>query len=188
MIIFERLIRSLPGRYNIRKMRFDLEPHIGAGDLKLGMTREETRAILGKPAYSSEKSVMDYGDFSIPIPAKDGYFKNELQITFDDNGKVDFIEFSGKDSEFVEVYLKDIEVFKTPAQQLLQKISDTTRSEFDKEHDEIPYSYVFPSIDLAVWRQVIPGQDEQTGEILEPDEGKYFWTIGIGIKGYYKKE
>ncbi|MCG8387588.1 MAG: hypothetical protein MJA30_18705, partial [Cytophagales bacterium] len=100
----------------------------------------------------------------------------------------DFIEFSGKDSEFVEVYLKDIEVFKTPAQQLLQKISDTTRSEFDKENDEIPYSYVFPSIDLAVWRQVIPGQDEQTGEILEPDEGKYFWTIGIGIKGYYKKE
>ena len=111
-MIFERLMRSLPGRYTIRKMRFDLEPHIGAGDLKLGMTREETRAILGKSAYSSEKSVMDYGDFSIPIPAKDGYFKNELQITFDDNGKVDFIEFSGKDSEFVEVYLKDIEVFK----------------------------------------------------------------------------
>lgn len=66
-------------------MRFDLEPHIRARDLKFGMTREETQTILGNPEYSSEKSVIDYGDFSMPIPAKDGYFKNELQITFDDN-------------------------------------------------------------------------------------------------------
>jgi hypothetical protein len=53
-------------------MRFDLEPHIGAGKIKLGMTRDETRTILGEPEYSSEKSVIDYGDFSMPVPAKDG--------------------------------------------------------------------------------------------------------------------
>lgn len=169
-------------------MRFDLEPHIGAGEIKLGMTREETRTILGKPEYSSDKSMMKYGDFSMPVPAKDGYFKNELQITFDDNNKVDFIEFSGKDSEFTDVYLKDIEIFKTPAQQLIRDISNSTNSDFEEEEEEIPYSYVFPAIDLAVWRQVIPKQDEQIEEIPESDEGKYFWTIGIGIKGYYKKE
>ncbi len=169
-------------------MRFDLEPHIGAGKIKLGMTRDETRKILGKPEYSAEKSVMNYGDFSMPVPAKDGYFKNELQITFDDNYKADFIEFSGKDSEFTEVYLKDIEIFKTPALQLIKDISVSTNSDFDNEEEEIPYSYVFPSIDLAVWRQLIPEMDEQTEEIPESDEGKYFWTIGIGIKGYYENE
>lgn len=169
-------------------MRFDLKPHTGAGNINLGMTKDEIRSILGQPEYSSKKSVMGYGDFPIPIPAKDGYFKNELQITFDDNNRADFIEFSGKNSEFVKVYLNEVDIFKTPAQLLIQKISDSTNSEFDKEDDEIPYSYVFPSIDLAVWRQVIPEQDEQTEEIPESDEGKYFWTIGIGIKGYYKKE
>jgi hypothetical protein len=30
--------------------------------------------------------------------------------------------------------------------------------------------------------------DELTEKISESDEGKYFWTIGIGIKGYYKNE
>ncbi|BAX79342.1 hypothetical protein [Labilibaculum antarcticum] len=169
-------------------MRFELEPHIGAGKIKLGMTRDETRKILGKPEYSSEKSVMNYGDFSMPVPTKDGYFKNELQITFDDNNKADFIEFSGKDSEFTEVYLSEIEIFKTPAPQLIKEISVSTNSDFDNEEEEIPYSYVFPSIDLAVWRQVIPEMDEQTEEIPESDEGKYFWTIGIGIKGYYENE
>ena len=169
-------------------MRFDLEPHIGASDLKLGMTREETRALFGKPEYSSEKSVLDYGEFSIPMPAKDGYFKNELQITFDEDNKADLIEFSGKDSEFVSVFIRNIEVFRTPAKVLIQNIADLTNSQFDPGSDEIPYSYVFPSIDLAVWRQIIPEQDEQMEEIPETDEGKYFWTIGIGIKGYYENE
>lgn len=169
-------------------MRFELKPHIGAGDLKLGMTREEIQRILGKPEYSSEKSVMDYGDFSLPVPAKYVYYQNELQITFDDEDRADFIEFSGKDAEYVDVYFNDIEVFKTPAPKLIEKISNSSNSVFDKDEEEIPYTYVFPSIDLAVWRQVIPEQDEESEQIPESDEGKYFWTIGIGKKGYYKKE
>lgn len=166
-------------------MIFELKPHIGAGELKLGMQREEIHGILGNPEYSTEKSLMEYEGFAIPVSAKDGYFKNELQITYDDGGRVNFIEFSGKDSEFVKVYLKDIDVFNTPAQQLIREISNLTNSAFDKD-DEIPFFYVFPSIDLAVWRGVIPVGDEHTEEIPDSDEGKYFWTIGIGIKGYYK--
>lgn len=168
-------------------MRFDLKPHIGAGSLKLGMTKEEIRSLLGQPEYSSEKSSIEYGDISIPTPAKDGYFENELQITFDNDGKADYIEFYGKDAEHTEVYLNNIDIFRVPAQKLLKEIVTSTRCEFDNEDDEIPYSYVFRSIDLSVWRQLIPEQDEET-EVPETDEGKYFWTVGIGIKGYYKKE
>jgi hypothetical protein len=84
--------------------------------------------------------------------------------------------------------LNGVEIFKTPAPILIEKISNSTNSEFNKAGKEIPYSYVFPSIDLAVWRQVIPEKDEQTEQISESDEGKYFWTIGIGVKGYYNNE
>ena len=169
-------------------MKFDLIPHLGAGRIKLGMTRQEIRSILGEPDYSSEKSISDYGEFSIPVPAKDGFFENELQISFDSDFKAEFIEFSGVGAEHTEVYLNGIDVFKTPAPKLIKEITKSTNSEFNRENDEIPYSYIFPSIDLAVWRQVIPELDEEKEEIPDYDEGKYFWTIGIGTKGYYKEE
>ena len=167
-------------------MRFDIIPHIGAGKIKFGMTRDEIQAVLGKPEFTSQKSIMEYGDLSMSLPTKDGYFKNELQITFDDNDKADFIEFSGKDSEFTKVFINEIEIFNTPAKQLIKEILNSTNSNFDTTNNEIPYSYIFSSIDLAVWRQVIPALNEEIEEIPDSDEGKYFWTIGIGIKGYYK--
>ena len=169
-------------------MKFDLKPHVGAGNINFGSTRKEVHLILGTPQYSSEKTVINYGELSIPVPAKDGYFDNEIQITFDENNAVDFIEFSGKNAKHIEVYLNGIEVFKTPAQKLIKQITDTTNAKFNKEEEEIPYSYVYPLIDLAVWRQVIPELDETKEIISDSDEGKYFWTIAIGKKGYYKKE
>jgi hypothetical protein len=166
-------------------MRFDLTPHTGASAIELGMTRKKIRSILGDPGSSSEKSVFEYGEVKIPVPAKDGYFENELQITFDDGGKADFIEFSGRAAKHTKVYLNGIDVFKIPAPQLLKKITESTNADFDKEEEEIPYSYVFKSIDLAVWRQIVPEIDEEKESVPDSHEGKYFWTIGIGIKGYY---
>lgn len=166
-------------------MRFDIIPHIGASNLKLGMTRDEVRTLLGIPGYSSEKITMEYDDFSLPLPAKDGYFENELQITFDDDNKIEFIEFSGKDAVHIKVFLNEVEVFKVPAPELVLHIISSTKSDYDKEDEEIPFSYIFPEIDLSVWRPVIPELDEEMGEIPEFDEGKYFSTIGIGIRGYY---
>lgn len=72
---FNKITEFVKGKIKHQKMRFDLEPHVGAGEIKLGMTKNEIRTILGKPEYSTEKSVIEYGDFSIPVPAKDGYFK-----------------------------------------------------------------------------------------------------------------
>jgi hypothetical protein len=168
-------------------MRFDLTPHTGAGDIKLGMSRNAIRNILGAPESTTEKSVLKFEDIAIPTPAKDGYFENELQITFDDNGVADFIEFYGRGAEHTTVYLNGLDIFHIPAPDLIKAISETTKAAFDKDEEEIPYTYVFPDIDLAVWRQVTPEQDENKHQIPESDDGKYFWTIGIGVKGYYKK-
>lgn len=167
------------------KVRFDLIPHIGAGDIKLGMTRNEIRSILGTPDYSSENSKLDYGDITIPVPAKDGYYGNELQIAFDANNRANFLEFTGRGAKHTQVYLNGIDVFKVPAPKLIQEIKASTNVNFDKEEKEIPYSYVFPEIDLALWRQVTPQSDEEIEDIPDSDDGKYFWTIAIGIKGYY---
>jgi hypothetical protein len=169
-------------------MRFELIPHIGVNDIKLGMSRKEIVRILGEPEYSTEKSKLEFEDIIIPIPAKDGYFKNELQITFDDGGRADFIEFSGRAAKHTTVFFQGLNVFRTPAPELIRAIAEITKTEFDKDEEEIPYSYVFRAIDLAVWRQVIPQEDENKNMISQSDDGKYFWTIGIGVKGYYEKK
>lgn len=168
-------------------VRFDLIPHVGAGEVRLGMTRNAIRALLGTPESSSDKSILEFGDLTIPVPAKDGYYNNELQISFDENNRAEFIEFSGRGAKYTKVYLNEVDVFHVPAPILIQEIMDFTNTLFDEGEKEIPYSYVFPDIDLAVWRQVIPQVDEATEEIPDSDDGKYFWTIGIGIKGYYSK-
>jgi hypothetical protein len=170
------------------KMKFELTPHAGAGPVKLGMSRKDIVNILGAPEYSTEKSTLVFQDLTIPIPSKDGYFNNELQITFDENGKADFIEFSGRGAKHTTVCFNGVNVFRTSAPDLLRIINEITKTEYDKDEQEIPYSYVFRDLDLAVWRQVIPDMDESQNIIPESDDGRYFWTIGIGIKGYYNND
>lgn len=168
-------------------MKFHLIPHIGAGNIKLGMGRIEIQSILGIPNFSTEKSTMNFGDIIIPVPAKDGFFNNELQVTYDEDKKVDFIEFSAKDSKTIQVLIEGINIFRTPASLLLQGVSKKIGSDYGKEGEEIPFSYTFPSLDLALWRPVVPELDENEVELPETEEGKYFWTVGIGVKGYFSK-
>lgn len=167
-------------------MRFDITPHQGAGKILLGMSREEIISILGPPEVASEKTILEYEDFSIPVPAKIGYFNNELQISFNDNEEAELIEISGRGTTISEVFLNHLDLFNTPAPDLVREICETFDTDFDHEAEEIPYSFIFPTLDLAVWRPVLPEKDELKNEIPEADEGKYFWTVAIGNKGYYQ--
>ena len=90
------------------------------------------------------------------------------------------IKFAGRNSKRIEVYLKDIDIFNTPTVRLLQEISESTSSDYEEE-EQAPEAYVFPSIDLSVDRGY---SIKQHNTIPESEEGKYFWTIGIGAKGY----
>ena len=166
-------------------MKFNLTPHIGTETIKLGMSRDEIRSILGEPNHTTEKSTFEYGDFSLPVPAKDGFFQNELQVTYDDNNHSDYFEFVGRNAQNIEVAVEGIDVFNLPARVLLTKITEVTGAQYDKMDSEIPFTFTYKDLDLAFWRQAIPEVDEESEEVPENDEGKYFWVVGIGIKGYY---
>ena len=158
------------------KRLFELIPHVGAGDIRFGMTKKEVISILGEPENYSKKSVFEYEGEQIESPEQLGYFENELQITIDGERGVDFIEFYGKEREKTDVFFKNIDVFSNTATELISKISELTKEKYDSEHTELPYTVIFRNIDLSLWRQMISG-----------DEGKYFWAIAIGKKGYYRK-
>jgi hypothetical protein len=167
-------------------MRFDLIPHVGTNGLTFGMTREAVRNLLGAPFSAQEKSVFNSHGFSIPTPARDGYFENELQVHYDDDHRTNFIELYGRGAKHVSVFLDGLDLFAIPAHALLLEIIKNRSVRFDENDAEIPYCYTFPDIDLAFWRQVSPEVNEETEAVPEGDDGKYFWTVAIGAKGYYK--
>jgi hypothetical protein len=76
----------------------------------------------------------------------------------------------------VPVTYKGISVFETEAEELIRLIALDTP--YNGGDPELGYSFVFPRLELSLWRPVIP-------ESIDDENGKYFSTIGIGRKGYY---
>ena len=114
-----------------------------------------------------------------PDPAweTDAFHGHAFQVFYSgERPVVDFIELSG--GADVRALLGGRAVFDTPAEELIATVS--ARSPFDAGDPELGYSYVFPELDLAFWRPVIP---EAPGD----PEGRYFSTVGIGSPGYFRR-
>lgn len=71
---------------------------------------------------------------------------------------------------------RGIDVFLTPADEVVSRISRD--APFDPEHPEPGHTYIFPRLDLSLWRPTRPGT-------AEGEAGRGFSTIGVGIPGYY---
>lgn len=143
---------------------FVLKPLEGAGKVKLGSKRTENVELLGEP--NNRHGERDYYELN-------GYF---FSLHYSTSDALEFIEFSKMVNARVELY--GISVFETQADSLIKLITDKSGTKFDSEEPEIPYCYIFPQLELAFWRPVIPADSED-------DEGQFFSTVGIGIKGYY---
>ena len=52
------------------------------------------------------------------------------------------------------------------------------KTDYDRKDSEVPFSFVFSELELSFWRPTIP-EDEFD------EDGRFFETVGIGVKGYY---
>jgi len=146
---------------------YEVNPHIGVGPIKLGMKKAAARQSMGQPVTSFKK-----GPFA--KHETDAFHENAFQIFYGgDEPVVDYIELS-RDAQVVALF-NTMDVFATPADELVAALARL--SPYDEDHSE-GYSYIFPALDLSLWRPVLP---EYEGD----EEGRYFSTIGIGEKGYY---
>ncbi len=156
-------------------MTIDIKPLASAGQIKLGLTKQEVYEKIGKPTDS--------------FPEKDCYQSNDIffSVSYDQNDKVEYIEYSKTGNKDFSIRIHDIDIFWTPADQLINHVKSVTKCDFDSEDFEIPYSYIFPDLELSFWRPTIPSDYEENEVEDEYENGKYFRTIGIGIKGYYSE-
>jgi len=129
------------------------------------MSRQEVQEVFDLPAYTFFK----LGELV------DAFFGNSFQVFYDASEQhAEYIEVS-KSAEFTVLY-KGINVFTLPADELISLIAND--SPFDPTDPELGYSYVFPDLELACWRPILP-------EGLDDNEGRFFATVGIGTKGYF---
>ncbi len=145
---------------------FDIIPLKSAGQVNLGLTKDEILHTIGKP--------------SDRLPEKDCYQYDNIFfcICYDQNDRVEYIEYSTPTDNKTKVLFHGIDIFGTPADDLINQITTQLGYEYDKDEREIPYCYIFPDLELSFWRPVLPDDKED-------EDGKYFMTVGIGVKGYY---
>jgi hypothetical protein len=146
---------------------YEIAPLKGVGSILLGMRREVSRNAMGTSPKTVRKS-------SAAESLTDAYNESAFQIFFDAKDAVEYIELSSGGP--IPVIYKGIPVFETPADDLIEVIS--LDAPYDENDPELGYSYVFPLLELSVWRPVI-------AESRNDEDGRYFSTIGIGRKGYY---
>ena len=151
--------------------RYSLEPLIGVRPVLLGMTRAESRKQMGATPVSFKKAPRLFPN----KPEVDAYHGNAFQLFFDENGRVEFIELSKSPDLSVNYYGTD--VFALRADDLVALISRDAA--FDPNVPDLGYSYIFPLLEMSVWRPTIPDT-----EVTNPERAT-FATVGVGTKGYF---
>ena len=145
---------------------FVVDPLKGVrGSVQFGMSREEARAALA-PASADL--------FSRGAAAVDGFYGSTLQVSYDPEGRVEFIEFARGS----RVLIDDYDLFGAEAESVIEHLKK--KEELDAHDSEPGYSYCFPRIELSFWRSVIPEDGSE--------DGRYFESAGFGCAGYFSKK
>jgi len=143
-------------------MKFQIEPGIGVGPVKLGMSKDAVHAALGIP-----KSSRDGREGFL-----DGFF-----VDFDDAGFVEFIELA-KSGDFTALF-EGVSLHDLAADEAVQFVSRF--DQFSNNNREHGYSFIFPKLQMSLWRGTIPEEDQDEND---PD-GRYFEAIGVAVSGYF---
>lgn len=154
---------------------------IGDITICLGMDRTSVFSILGKGESFNDKRYY--------------YFNSEVAIDFNEDNKVEFIEFlAGIDGELKPI-VYGISAFEENADTLVDVLKKMNDGEIDDS--ENGYSYGFLEISVGIYREFLPEgiieEAQNEGKSLD-DEGikedlrkaLHWVTIGIGVKDYYR--
>lgn len=143
--------------------RFQIQPGVGVGPVKLGMTRQEVHDAFGEPESSYDEREGFLG----------GFF-----VDFDRTGRVEFIELAN--SVQFEALFEGKCLHQIPANEAVRLVSRFDKH--DETNREIGYSYIFLDLQLSLWRGTMPQQDQEDDD----NDGRFFEAVGVAIPGYFE--
>ena len=147
---------------------YEVMPHVGIGPVRLGMSAMTSDAPCPAPAMLSSRDLT-------PLLETDAFHENGFQVFYSGTRRWRNTSSCLGIPASCALY-RGIDVFATPADVVVSHVARDTA--FDPDHWELGYSYIFPALDLSLWRPVLPESPEDT-------DGREFSTIGIGVVGYY---
>ena len=154
-------------------MIFELHPPRAAGPLRIGAAGHDTVEIikqLGTPQVLC-RTPGSRPAWAVHRPS--GLF---IAAYVDADDLVEAIEFGRPDGNGDTVSYAGIDVFTTPAADLITQLRQ--RTTIDVEEEEDGHAFTAPSLLLSLWRPVTPqSPDDQ--------EGRFFESVLIARPGYY---
>jgi len=127
-----------------------IEPGIGIGDIKLGMSKYEFEECIEAYTVKYQNKAHD-----------PDYFNYVFRVEYDTSGKIIFIEIpSGMITTEFNCVFSGINVFNIKAEELVETIDRI--AEYDRDQSELGYTYFFPELGLSLWRsRVFKAGDEE---------------------------
>lgn len=161
-----------------------IEPNVGIGKVKLGMTREEVHRVMGNNYFSFTRNAVNI----------DAYYSSCFQINYDKNYVVEFIEMANGIAGHFQVVFEEVDVFKTKAEALVAYVEKFAGYDKDSAESKSGYSYIFKDIGLSLWRPRVFKEEflqeswfQELKQEIKEDEMKYWYfeAVGLGRKGYW---
>lgn len=132
-------------------------PHMGIGPLKLGMSPEQIIAAINQ--IRSEWTLPDNREIQIAEDKEDdGYSLRYVHgsfffmVRYRNNQAVE-ISVDNELRNHAIIILYDLDVFKTPAEQLVLFLKQFGTCSYDSEDEQLSCDYEFDSIDIRLWRE-----------------------------------
>lgn len=141
---------------------FEIKPKIGVGPIRIGMTRAEVREHLGQPEADDDKRE---------------WYLEDMAINFDPSGKVTFIELA--ESENYKATLNGKCLHDLDADEAVSHVQKI--APYDENDPEFGYTYLFPDLQISLWRPVIPDSEQDPND----STGRRFEAVGVGGDGYF---
>ncbi len=143
---------------------FTIVPHHGVGPIRLGMTRSQVHEQFGKPEFVTRDG------------SREG-FLGGFMVDFDQEDRVEFIELA-KSENFRGVFEGKC-LHELPADDAVAVVSRF--GTYDETVRDLGYSYIFPDLQLSLWRGTIADPDQPDDD----HQGRCFEAVGIAVDDYF---
>ena len=118
---------------------------LSIGGISLGMSQEEVWDLLGVPEESDDA----HEKWGIQFQAKDHYLGSSIQIRYDEEMKIEDIQFSSHPSYVVT--FDSVPLHESKIEKISEAIS--LKCPVDENWKEYPSSHTFPEIGISLWRE-----------------------------------
>lgn len=152
-------------------MNIHLRPPTEGAGIPLGSTRSDALRHCLEHGKPSEFRRNGETRASLVLKRASGL---SIFVYFDPEDFVEAIEFGRPRSGEDVISYRDVDIFGTEADELIQRLSEYDRIEVSEQGRSV----TAPDVLLALWRPVLP-------EHPEDEDGRYFESVLIARPGYY---